>query len=118
PYSSGVFSEGGHAEIESDTFQTADELFTLRTVQNTLVLLDAVPLACRLIRQHSNPELQVEGFRLANLLLLNLNNNSQKKFLNVIKGLDKDYPDAGSELLSAVCIFLLNFKRTVSGLRG
>ena len=118
PASVGVFDDGGNAEFELDVYRTSDEMFTLRTVQNTLVLLDAVPLACQLIRQRSNPALQVEGFRLSNFLLLNLNSNAQKKFYNVMQGLDKDYPQAGADVLGATCHFLLNFERTMSGLRG
>lgn len=105
-------------EFEDDEFTTARQLANLYQAQNLLVGLDAVPLACELISQHDKPELHLEGLRLGNLLLLNLNQRAQHKFLDVLNGEDRDYPDAGSNVLSAVCRQLMRLQEALNTLRG
>jgi hypothetical protein len=101
-----------------DEYVTADEKYALKITQDTLIYLDAVPLACELLRQVKYPELQLEGMRLANFLLMNLNKSAQQKFIEVITGQDDNYPTAGEGLIDAVCDFMLDFKAAVSALRG
>jgi hypothetical protein len=101
-----------------DQYLTPDEKFSLKITQDTLIYLDAVPLACELIRQVEFPELQLEGMRLANFLLMDLNKSAQEKFIEVIEGKDCNHPTAGEGLIDAVSAFVLNFKAAVSALRG
>jgi len=74
-------------EEEIDEFNTPLEKYTLGIVQDVLVTnMKAVTLACYLIEQTQNRNLQIAGCRLASFLMMSLNKRAQEKFVQHLKG--------------------------------
>ena len=111
-----------------DSFKTEREKYTLRLVQDVLVVnFKAVPMACKLMEESGNREMQVEGCRLASFLMQNLNTRAQRAFVDHLSGAEhavRHLVSEGLEVRAGVAVLdniaglVADFHRAGKTLRG
>lgn len=105
-------------EEKVDTYNTASEKYTLALVQDTLVSVDAVPLACHLLSMTNDSALQQEGVELGIFLLQLVNTKSQAEFMKLHNGNNSEFPTVGVHFMQCIADTLSQFESNVGGRWG
>lgn len=105
-------------EEELDSYDGEEQLLTLKNTQLALYQIHAVPLACFLMSQTGAYDAQLEGVSLGMFMLKELNQESQKLFVQTALGSASHYRHIGVKYFTELARLLSNFDDEIGGRNG